>query len=350
MPTPTVDRTSDITAAVHAYLTGANGSAFNGAPVEMVAAWEGDDNLLWRVQSRGQDAVVKLYLDAGQARSRRQYDGHTLMTPLGLAPAPLWVDRYPEGLARQVLVYRWAARAPLAGDDDAGLRALAEAVAQIHDAPTDAIRRFSPHPFNLDTFWRIEAAGLASILAWMPGDLAIHKGFQELVGAAAALVDAAQAHGLAMPPTAVHGDLRLAHAVQDRGQLSLVDWEMFGLGDPALDVARFLHREQVVLGQTVAERWLDAYLAASHQPERAAPVATYRALLPLADAAYLLNGLHTHSLNSPAPALVDALPDLAAALTAALKAATLTLTPSQTGGVDGDVTDLLARLFPGTSA
>ena len=68
--------------------------------------------MLWRVESRGQEAVLKLSLDAGQVRSRREFDGQTLLAPFGLAPPPLWLDRIPETLPRSVLVYRWVAGEP----------------------------------------------------------------------------------------------------------------------------------------------------------------------------------------------------------------------------------------------
>lgn len=80
------------------YLTTAPASVFAGQPVNLLDHWAGEANLLWRVESRGQGAVLKLYLDAGQVRSRREFDGQTLSAPFGLAPPPLWLDRIPETL------------------------------------------------------------------------------------------------------------------------------------------------------------------------------------------------------------------------------------------------------------
>ncbi|MEZ4560580.1 MAG: hypothetical protein R2854_29800 [Caldilineaceae bacterium] len=92
-----------LTTAIQTYLTGAATSEFRGLEVTVVDHWEGRDNLLWRVeagaQNAAQDAVIKLFLDAGQVRSRRQYDGQQLFAPVGIAPQPLWYDRYPDGLS-----------------------------------------------------------------------------------------------------------------------------------------------------------------------------------------------------------------------------------------------------------
>src|SRR3954471_3842511 len=97
----------DLTGPVHESLTTAPSSLFVQQPVEILAHWQGDANLLWRVGAGEQQAGVKVFLDAGQARSRRQFDAQQLLAPVGLAPEPLWVDRYPQGLSRQLIVYRW---------------------------------------------------------------------------------------------------------------------------------------------------------------------------------------------------------------------------------------------------
>src|SRR5690606_36773886 len=133
---------------VHGCLTTAPTSEFVQQPVEMVAHWVGDENLLWRVACRGREAVVKRFLDAGQVSSRRQFDAQTLVAPFGLAPAPLWQDRIPERLTRRVLVYDWCEGAALTADENLADQALA--VAQVHRSDPSELRRFSPHPFNLD--------------------------------------------------------------------------------------------------------------------------------------------------------------------------------------------------------
>jgi hypothetical protein len=327
--TPLVAGQPDITAAVHAYLTGAGGSAFSGKPVEMLAAWSGDDHLLWRVACRGQEAVVKLFLDAGQARSRRQFDGHTLMHPHDLAPAPLWVDRYPEGLARQLCVYVWcdaAALTPgLRDNRDDGLNAFANGVARLHSAPLTDLRRFSPHPLNLDVHWRIASSGFAQAVAALPDTLPLRATLAAILQAAHSAVSLALPLWRTAQPAPVHGDLRLEHALWDGVRLHLVDWELFGLGDPALDIARFLHRATATLGAGASERWLQRYLDQVDIPDLDVRIAAYRRLLPLDDIAFLIQGLHRYAGD---PALAAALPDLTNALSASIAAAAASFAPA----------------------
>jgi len=289
---------SNLTDAIHTYLTTAPASGFAGRTVTVRDHWQGDDNLLWRVDAGsdaadGDAAVVKLFLDAGQARGRRQFDGQRIFAPLGLAPEPFWFDRAPEGLARQVLVYRWAEGRDAEVSDFDDLTAFAMSVATVHNHDTETVRRISPRAINLDYFWRVLAGGLTPTARWLEEidcpRLAEYVCTLE-VSAASAVAD-----GLPLwqgaPPTPVHGDLRLAHALLLDRRALLLDWEMFGLGDPALDVATFLFHEASALGRAGRTHWLESYCAFARSPNIAARIDVYTRLLPLQCFADLLTGL-----------------------------------------------------------
>lgn len=282
-----------LTATIHTYLTTAPTSNFLDQVVAMVAHWAGRDNLLWRVTAAGQEAAVKLYLDAGQARSRRQFDGQQLFAPFGLAPQPLWYDRYPTGLSRQLLVYRWAPGERLDPNAWSQLLALAQSVAQVHGHDVSTVRRFCPNPLNLDYFWRILRGGLVPLQRWLneQGATALLALVDRLFNAGSLLVTAALPLWLGTPPTPVHGDLRLENVIDSFGATMLLDWELFGLGDPALEVAHFFYLSQTELTATAQAEWLEHYLAHFDQAGLAQRIAVYQALLPLQSLCFLLNGL-----------------------------------------------------------
>ena len=288
----------DLTDSIHTYLTTAPAGGFAGRAVTVRDHWRGDDNLLWRVDAgsdkRDSDAaVVKLFLDAGQARGRRQFDGQQRFAPLGIAPQPLWFDRFPEGLARQVLVYRWAEGRSVEVSNRDDLTALAASIAAVHNHDTESVRRISPRAVSLDYFWRVLAGGLTPTARWL-GEAAcprLAELLRALAACAASVVNDALPLWQAAPPTPVHGDLRLAHALlQDRRAL-LLDWEMFGLGDPALDVATFLFHEAGALGDAGRVHWLESYCTFTQTPDIAARIDVYTRLLPLQRFADLLAGL-----------------------------------------------------------
>ncbi len=320
-----------------AYLSGAPASAFAGQPLEIVAHWQGSSNLLWRVHARGQEAVLKFYLDAGQVRSRRQFDGQSLFAPWGLAPQPLWLDRIPDLLPRSVLVYRWVEGEPFAAGDSRQWEGLAAALAQVHGAPAGELERFSPHPLNLAYFWSVLGPGLPPLQNWLaarhcPRLVGL---VEQLYSRGGRLVDAALPLWAQSLPAAVHGDLRLENCLNSFGAIVLLDWELFGLGDPALEVARFLHEQRQTVDAAVLEKWLDAYLAQLDDDYAGLRIDFYRRrLLPLQDAAYLLSGgMKLTAAERRSAELQEYAPFLAATLAQALAQALLAL---DAGDIQGD--------------
>jgi hypothetical protein len=345
--------TIDLTAQIHQYLTTAPGSLFTQQQVEIVDHWEGDTNLLWRARVPAQEAVVKLFLDAGQARSRRQFDGHQLFAPVGLAPKPLWTDRYPHGLSRQLLVYTWSDGDPLTPNDPSELWAWAEAIGSLHATPPDEVRRFSPHPINLDFYWRIEQGSIAQIMNWLaPSGLALTPLFQRLGAATAQLVQTSLPLWATAIPTPVHGDLSRDHTLVERGRVILLDWEMFGLGDPALDVARLLQREAQTLAPEQVETWLDRYLTIVDQPDMAARIEIFQRLLEAHNVIYLLVGLQQNTTGQLNDELAAALPFLQMAISRAIDRAATALRlaePQDSVPIVADFIDWLRQATPATS-
>lgn len=347
--------TGNLTASIHQYLTSAPSSLFAQQPVEIDAHWEGDANLLWRIRVARRQAVLKLFLDAGQARSRRQFDGQQIFSPLGLAPQPLWVDRYPQGLSRQVVVYTWVGGEAVNPDDPGELESWAEAIGALHTTPFEEVGRFSPHPANLDVYWRIEQGSISRIEQWLaPSALELAPLFRALAEAARREVERAFSWAARAPLTPVHGDLSLAHTLVDRGRIVLLDWEMFGLGDPALDVARLLQREAQTLSAAQVERWLARYLLVVDQSGMEERITLYRQLLDLHNVVYLLVGLQQNFRPNAAGQLDEelrtALPFMQAALSAALARAGSTLNLTTSGSIEQVAEDFFTWLAGSAAA
>lgn len=335
----------DVTTQIHQYLTTAPSSLFAQQEVKIVAHWEGDANLLWRVAAAGEDGVVKLFLDAGQARSRRQFDGHQHFAPRGLAPTPLWADRYPQGLSRQLIVYRWVEGDTLDLDDPSSIVAWAEAIAALHATPVGEVRRFSPRPINLDYYWRIEEESIGQIKRWLASSgLTLQAHFNAMAAATAALVETALPLWSSAPPASIHGDLTHDHTLLARGQVVLLDWEMYGLGDPAADVARLLQREAHLLNEGQRELWLDRYLTLTDEPALASRIEVMQRLLDVHSVVYLLVGLQQHTGAAVASDLQDALPFLQATLNTALTRASRALALPEVGTTDQTVADFVVWL------
>lgn len=314
------------TQAVLDYLTGSATSRFRDQEVVIVDHWQGRDNLLWRVRcSDRNDAVVKMFTDAGQARSRRQFDGQAQFAAGGLAPEPLWYDRYPHGLPRQILVYRWMDGGALKLGERSHRIAHADAVARVHCADRDRVRRFSPHPFNLLTFWQIWQAGESPLREWVSAaDAPLLTDQLSMLWSAAHLLMAGALPLLGeTPPSPIHGDLTAENALFHRGQVLLVDWEFFGLGDPAQEIARFLFYGEDWSDEAQYE-WLESYRAGSSEPDLPGRVDLYLRLFNFQAITFLLEGIRQGTFPPPAvtgPDVegVEFLSFLISALTAALR-------------------------------
>lgn len=332
---------NDLTANLHAYLTTAPTSNFLQRDVEILEHWAGSNNLLWRVTGAGQEAVVKLYLEAGQARGRRQFDGQQLFSPLDLAPQPLWFDRYPAGLARQVLVYAWAPGERVDAQQEAQMTALAQTVAQVHASDASTVRRFCPNPLNLDYLWRVVQGGLGTLEGWLLAHKAtmLQRHFNAIAANANALVEAALPLWQQTPPTPVHGDLKLENAIDSFGTAVLLDWELFGLGDPAYEVASFLQASQAELDADRQAVWLNSYLSSFDQPGLAQRIGVYQRILPFDAVCYLLHGLRQQP-PAELPLLRENQSFLAATLAAAFQQAALSL-HVEPAAIDTDIHTLL---------
>ncbi len=293
----------DWTQAIQDYLSDAPSSRFRNQEVTIVDHWQGRDNLLWRVRTGGgHDAVVKMFTDAGQARSRRQFSGHEQFAAARLAPQPLWYDRYPHGLPRQLLVYRWAAGEPLQLTDSRHTAALAETAARVHRADPGAVQRFSPHPFNLLTFWQIWQAGEAPLRAWIeqcPAPL-LGEILAMLWSAAHRTLDSALQRLGETPPAPVHGELAAQNALFNTDRVLLVDWEFFGLGDPAQEVARFLFFEGNNWAKHSRESWWDRYGPCPADPSMPDRTELYLRLFNFQAVTFLLDGIRQGEMPAPA--------------------------------------------------
>ena len=267
--------------------------------------WQGRDNLLWRVRSGdGTDAVVKMFTDAGQARSRRQFSGQEQFAAAGLAPEPLWYDRYPHGLPRQILVYRWVEGEAIQLTDRHHRAAFAQAAAAIHCTDIGAVQRFSPHPFNLLTFWQIWQAGEARLRHWLsaiPAPL-LTELLAMLWTAAHQTLDAALPRLGETPPAPVHGELAAENAMFHRGLALLVDWEFFGLGDPAQEIARFLFYCADDWTRDGQEEWWTLYRSRSTDPSLPDRVELYLRLFNFQAVTYLLDGIREGAMPTPSDA------------------------------------------------
>lgn len=260
---------------------------------EDIAAAEelhGDHNALWRIRSDTRDIVLKMFLDAGQARGRRQFSNQESASRLGLAPAPIAFDRYPEGLSRQVLLYEWFPGSPMRPCADSHVEELAAGVAAAHARPPGEHTRLSPHPVNPHYQWSL-IQGSRRLLEDGPD----RGRFRPLYAMVTEALEKAET--LAMPelecntlhaPAMIHGDLQAEHCLFWDDELRIVDWEMGGLGDPAREICHVFLHVLPHLEEESRVAWLRIYQERHAVPGLKQRVRCYEVMLPVASMLELL--------------------------------------------------------------
>jgi hypothetical protein len=287
---------SEAADAIRTYAVTSPLSTLAGRDVIVREEWQGSDNLLWRlgVASNGAqepvaDTVLKMYMEAGWVRGRREYEAQQLFSPLGLAPQPLWFDRDAELLPRQVVGYAYVDGSPPDMADPGVQAAVAQAIARVHATDAAELARVSPNPMGFKTFWTLLQENIATVSTDLAPFPDLVRGMTELQTAASALAAEAAPLWANATPTPIHGEFSPENTLITPRGVTFVDWELSGLGDPALEVARFAQGHLVETA--TREQWLATYLAAFNPPQMAERIALYRMLLPIEWLCLLLGGL-----------------------------------------------------------
>ncbi len=278
------DHQASLTADVVTYLQDSSQSPLYGKTVESVQALSGDQNALWRVLSGEQDVVLKMFLDAGQARGRRQFNNQEAAASRGVAPQPISFERYPTGLSRQIMLYHWDSGIlldPLATEHR---RQLAFALAEVHSQDTVGHARLSPHPVSPDYQWNLMQGSHRQVNSWLtsqsPDELTV--ALRHVLSASQSQVKAELEETSPALPALVHGDVYPEHCLVGKQGLRFVDWELAGLGDPAREVAHVLIHVLRGVPDLARQSWQDQYLELMSEPSLSGRIRLYEMMLPVA--------------------------------------------------------------------
>lgn len=202
---------------------------------------EGDEQI-WQVASGPARAIVKCYTGSASARARREASGLRLGGRLSIAPALLLAELDGSALGGATLAYE-DVRGKSLGDG-----ALAEADARdwlflllmLHHLSPDTVDVPSSMSPDLGTWWQ------RNLPAWEAcKTLYASAPYQPLMGALTQLHAIAGVRietnkglwqGVTRRPC--HGNPVPAHVARVDNRIVLLEWDGFGLGDPAMEVGR----------------------------------------------------------------------------------------------------------------
>lgn len=200
------------------------------------------------------------------AKDRAQAESLALETyaPRGIALELLWSGDAPAHLGGYIVIYcsPKGTSAAWRQHDDKEIEAYTSVLRAVHDAPVE-LRLLSPRPRNLDAWW----FQVHEIYRDIPADLlrALPATIEDLLARLTQTVAAdSHAHkrfwqGAALTP--IHGTPFPHNVLLSDSAATLVDWQLFGLGDPAYEVAATSCMLAESSGPSAADKLVETYLS-----------------------------------------------------------------------------------------
>jgi len=211
-------------------------------PLRIEPGSAGAEEQRFRLASAGMAAVLTVFAPSAIERSKRSAAGQQLGGEMGLAPQLLAFDEVGVQLGGPILIAQAPAGVPL-GDrqlDDGEVNGWLFLLLTLHHLSPARVTVVSSMSQDAATWWQ------RSQVAWSACQAAYSApAYQPLISVLQRLHAIAgvriQTHhdlwqGIQRRPC--HGNPVPAYLVQDGTKLALVEWDGFGLGDPAIEVGR----------------------------------------------------------------------------------------------------------------
>ena len=218
---------------------------FQGIEPDVTPFSSGPGTMHYLAVWNSERAVLKLFADLGAAFLRAKYranaeaEGLRAFAPLGLAPELLANGELPAGIGGSFVLYKWLNgnrfNQVSIGAFEADL--CADTLWAVHSTQLD-LKLVSPRPRNLDAWWLATHERYRE-LQWGPHQQLppiVQDGLDKLVQSVAADAQAHKRFWQGVPLSPVHGTPSPENLIEEGTQAMLVNWQRFGLGDPAYEV------------------------------------------------------------------------------------------------------------------
>lgn len=205
----------------------------------MVAEFDGQQ---FRVASSSMRAVLKRYNRSGVESARREIAGLYLAGGVGLAPTLLLGDETDAALGGPVVVYEEPAGTALGGEplDAEAIQGWLFLLLTLHHLPATDATLPSSMSEDAMAWWQRTQASWSECRATY-GDArfgALMQALSRLHAIVGARIEANRGLWTGITRRLCHGNPVPSHIVRAGGRLMLIEWEGFGLGDPAMEVGR----------------------------------------------------------------------------------------------------------------
>jgi hypothetical protein len=196
----------------------------------------------YTIAASGGAIVVKAYTTTGVERARREIAGMRLVDEINLAPELLLAEREGGPLGGGVVVYRAPAGATWEGRrlSDEEIERWLFLLLTLHHLSIHGATIVSALSRDPPAWWkRTQPAWEGCLAAYTArATQPLMRVLTRLHAIVGARVQARRDLWSAIPRRQCHGDPLPAHVVRERERTLLIEWEGFGLADPAMEIGR----------------------------------------------------------------------------------------------------------------
>jgi hypothetical protein len=219
----------------------------------------------YTIAASGGAIIAKAYTLTGAEHARREIAGMRLVDEINLAPELLVAEREGGPLGGGVVVYRAPAGATWEGRTlgDEEVERWLFLLLTLHHLSLHGASVVSALSKDPATWWRrTQPAWEACLAAYTARAIQpLMRALTRLHAIVGARIQARRDLWDAVPRRLCHGDPLPAHVVRERERTLLIEWEGFGLADPAMEIGRAatLARLAGEITEAQCERFLREY-------------------------------------------------------------------------------------------
>jgi hypothetical protein len=219
----------------------------------------------YTIAASGGAVIVKAYTLTGAEHARREIAGMRLVDEINLAPELLVAEREGGPLGGGVVVYRAPAGATWEGRSlgDEEVERWLFLLLTLHHLSVYGATIVSALSKDPTAWWRrTQPAWEACLTAYTARAIQpLMRALTRLHAIVGARIQARRDLWDAVPRRLTHGDPLPAHIVRERERTLLIEWEGFGLADPAMEIGRaaVLARLAGEITEAQCERFLREY-------------------------------------------------------------------------------------------
>jgi aminoglycoside phosphotransferase (APT) family kinase protein len=250
----------------------------------------GEANLNFLVEANGKKFVFRINMDpSSEGRSRKEFSILKLLAGYQVSPRAFYLDETKKAINETLLIIEYVDGETLAEEGTRyvspnKVQGLAELIATIHSLDLgESMRSLQRRGVDYEDWVSVNERNINYVRKRNPEVLKKGSLAEALHDGLSRIRSIMRATSCSVITTPAHGDVCAQNIIVERGtgNLRLIDWENFGLWDPAAEIALIFEGFGMDFPPDQQQEFLDRYLGIRSDPELLTRLDTYRPLVRL---------------------------------------------------------------------